>query len=83
MDEQKNHSTPPPHTEPRSPISQASTPRPPASRPRSRKLLWIVVLVLVLIGLFAVQYEAVALSGFFVRPSFQWLGESVGSEKVS
>jgi hypothetical protein len=30
----------------------------------------------------AVQYEAVALGVFFVRPSFQWLGESVGSENI-
>jgi multidrug efflux system membrane fusion protein len=52
MDEQKNHPAPPPHTEPRSPVSQASL-RAPASRPRSRKLLWIVLLVLILIGLFA------------------------------
>ncbi|WP_438395948.1 MdtA/MuxA family multidrug efflux RND transporter periplasmic adaptor subunit [Caballeronia sp. DA-9] len=51
MDEQKNHPAPPPHTEPRSPTSQASTPHPTASRPRRRKLLWIVVLVLIVIGL--------------------------------
>ncbi|KQR90099.1 RND transporter MFP subunit [Burkholderia sp. Leaf177] len=53
MDEQKKHPAPPPHTEMRSPSSQASTPHPPAPRPRSRKLLWIVVLVLIVIGLFA------------------------------
>lgn len=53
MDEQKNHPAPPPHSERRSPTSQASTPLPSASQPRRRRLLWIVVAILIVAGLFA------------------------------
>src|SRR5882757_1497614 len=53
MDEQKKHPAPPPDSETRSPTSQASTPIASAIRPRRRRLVWIVVAILIVAGLFA------------------------------
>ncbi len=53
MDEQKKHPAPPPYSEARSPTSQASTPPVSATRPRRRRLVWIVVAILIVAGLFA------------------------------
>jgi membrane fusion protein, multidrug efflux system len=53
MDEQKKHPAPPPYSEARSPTSQASTPPVSPSQPRRRRLVWIVVAILIVAGLFA------------------------------